>query len=70
MNQSPRLTQQTLSQLPDHVARPTYDRSAVTAGIVHVGVGGFHRSHQAWYTDQTAGRGRRQCLGHLRGRAL
>ncbi len=31
---------------------PTYDRSAVTAGIVHFGVGGFHRAHQAMYLDR------------------
>ena len=31
---------------------PTYDRSAVTTGIVHFGVGGFHRAHQAMYLDQ------------------
>jgi mannitol 2-dehydrogenase len=31
---------------------PHYDRSAVTAGIVHFGVGGFHRAHQAMYLDQ------------------
>lgn len=28
------------------VVVPTYDRTAVTAGIVHIGVGGFHRAHQ------------------------
>ena len=50
--QCPRLNQQNLSRLPDDIARPTYDRAAVTAGIVHVGVGGFHRSHAAWYTDR------------------
>jgi len=35
----------------DHlrVARPTYDRAALTPGIVHIGVGNFHRAHQAWY---------------------
>ncbi|UWR38030.1 mannitol dehydrogenase family protein [Sulfitobacter sp. W074] len=31
------------------IARPTYDRSALTPGIVHIGVGNFHRAHQAWY---------------------
>jgi mannitol 2-dehydrogenase len=30
---------------------PGYDRAAVTAGIVHFGVGGFHRAHQAMYLD-------------------
>jgi mannitol 2-dehydrogenase len=30
---------------------PAYDRSALTAGIVHFGVGNFHRAHQAVYLD-------------------
>ncbi len=30
---------------------PTYDRSNVNTGIVHIGIGGFHRSHQAVYCD-------------------
>ncbi|MBT8455581.1 MAG: mannitol dehydrogenase family protein [Rhodobacteraceae bacterium] len=44
-----RLSDTTLGDLPDTVARPTYDRSALTAGIVHIGLGNFHRAHQAWY---------------------
>ena len=28
---------------------PAYDRDRVTPGVVHVGVGGFHRAHQAMY---------------------
>ena len=31
---------------------PLYDPSRVTPGIVHIGVGGFHRSHQAVYTSR------------------
>jgi len=31
---------------------PSYDRSQITVGIVHFGVGGFHRAHQAMYIDQ------------------
>nr|MDQ6896927.1 mannitol dehydrogenase family protein [Actinomycetota bacterium] len=45
------LSQATLDSLPDAVARPAYDRSRVTEGIVHFGVGGFHRAHQAMYVD-------------------
>ncbi len=41
------LSNATLDQLS--VARPHYDRSALTPGIVHIGVGNFHRAHQAWY---------------------
>lgn len=33
------------------VARPAYDRSSLTVGIVHFGVGGFHRAHQAMVVD-------------------
>jgi mannitol 2-dehydrogenase len=33
------------------VAIPAYDRSALSAGIIHFGVGGFHRGHQAMYLD-------------------
>ncbi|WP_411891224.1 mannitol dehydrogenase family protein [Yoonia sp. SDW83-1] len=44
-----KLSNATLSQLPQHVDRPTYDRSAITPGIVHIGLGNFHRAHQAWY---------------------
>lgn len=39
---------------------PTYDRSLVTPGIVHLGVGAFHRVHQAWYTDQLLDAGQTQ----------
>jgi mannitol 2-dehydrogenase len=34
------------------IPTPAYDRSTVTAGIVHFGVGGFHRAHQAMYLDR------------------
>jgi mannitol 2-dehydrogenase len=48
----PPLDPRSLSLLPPSVARPTYDRSEVRPGIVHIGVGGFHRSHQAMYVDR------------------
>ena len=38
-----------LEALPDGVAIPSYDRSKLTPGIVHIGLGNFHRAHQAWY---------------------
>jgi mannitol 2-dehydrogenase len=37
---------------------PSYDRSQVTTGIVHFGVGGFHRAHQAMYVDQLMRQGK------------
>ncbi|SNR45283.1 mannitol dehydrogenase family protein [Paracoccus sediminis] len=46
------LSETTLSALPDTVGRPGYDRGALGRGIVHVGVGNFHRAHMAWYLDQ------------------
>ena len=47
-----RLLQSTLAELPEQVARPTYDRAKLTTGIVHFGVGGFHRAHEAMYLDR------------------
>ncbi len=44
-----RLSNATLVDLPDTIKRPTYDRSGLTAGIVHIGLGNFHRAHQSWY---------------------
>ena len=41
----------TLRELSTRVAVPGYDRSAVTAGVVHFGVGAFHRAHEAMYLD-------------------
>ncbi|CAO3425873.1 mannitol dehydrogenase family protein [Azospirillum endophyticum] len=47
--------------LPDIAARasvPAYDRSALTAGILHFGIGNFHRAHQAVYLDSLFAQGR------------
>ena len=46
-----RLNENTLQALPATVARPRYDRHAVVPGIVHLGVGAFHRAHQALFTE-------------------
>lgn len=46
-----KLSQAALPQLPAGVARPGYDRTTLTPGIVHIGVGNFHRAHQAVYLD-------------------
>jgi len=43
------LSQETLRALPTSIQVPQYDRSALTPGIVHIGLGNFHRAHQAWY---------------------
>ena len=42
----------TLPEIASLLPVPTYDRSQVSVGIVHVGVGAFHRSHQAGYVDE------------------
>ena len=52
------LSASTLSSLPTGIAVPAYDRSALSAGIVHFGVGGFHRSHQAMYLDRLMSNGK------------
>ncbi len=38
-----------LDKLPEGISVPNYDRSKLTPGIVHIGLGNFHRAHQAWY---------------------
>ncbi len=44
-----KLSNANLSKMPESVLTPNYDRAALTAGIVHIGLGNFHRAHQAWY---------------------
>src|ERR1700746_3867403 len=44
-----KLSNVTLKDLPAGVKRPTYDRATLSPGIVHIGLGNFHRAHQAWY---------------------
>lgn len=46
-----RLSEATLDRLPASVERPAYDREILLSGIVHLGIGAFHRAHQAVYTD-------------------
>ena len=40
------------------VPGPAYDRARVTTGVVHFGVGGFHRAHQAMYHDRLMNEGK------------
>lgn len=44
-----KLSNATLKDLPRTIKVPSYDRSRLTPGIVHIGLGNFHRAHQAWY---------------------
>ncbi len=46
-----RLSSSTLAEVGARLPVPAYDRSAVRTGIVHLGVGGFHRAHEAMYVD-------------------
>ena len=46
------LTPAILSTLDEGITIPQYDRSKIQSGIVHIGVGGFHRAHQAYYLNQ------------------
>ena len=47
----------TLEQLAKTVKVPTYDRTKVQAGIVHLGLGNFHRAHMAVYTEKLLAQG-------------
>ena len=46
-----------LSKLDPKIQVPQYDRQKVGRAIMHVGVGGFHRAHQALYTDDLLNQG-------------
>ncbi|PKB00397.1 mannitol 2-dehydrogenase [Flavobacteriaceae bacterium MAR_2009_75] len=46
------LQQQNLEEIESRMPVPNYNREADKTGIVHIGVGGFHRAHQAYYLHQ------------------
>ena len=48
------LDDRTVHDLDDRVRVPDYDRGTLTPAVVHIGVGGFHRAHQALYLDDLA----------------
>lgn len=52
------LSDATLADMPDGVEWPRYDRSRLSPGIVHIGLGNFHRAHQAWYLHRLMQKGR------------
>ena len=52
------LSTRTLAGLSGDVAVPRYDRTEVSAGIVHLSVGGFHRAHEAFYLDRLMNAGK------------
>ena len=53
-----KLSLASLAQLPPGVGKPNYKRSDLRAGMVHIGVGNFHRAHQAVYLDDLFSAGR------------
>jgi mannitol 2-dehydrogenase len=50
-----KLNNSTLAQIA--ISKPSYHRDDVGVGIVHFGVGGFHRAHQAYYIDRLLEKG-------------
>lgn len=52
-----KLNRKNLAALAPEVEVPVYDPSTVRQGIAHIGVGGFHRAHQAIYTEALLNRG-------------
>lgn len=46
------LSQANTAQIAKQIPCPSYNRQELKTGIVHIGVGGFHRSHQAYYIHQ------------------
>ncbi len=57
INERRTLTEANLMAFAGQVAVPSYDRKRLAPAIVHIGVGGFHRAHQAVYLDDLAGQG-------------
>jgi len=58
------LSENDLARLPHEVRAPRYDRSGVGQGLVHIGVGGFFRAHQAMYADQLLEQGEDPSWGY------
>jgi fructuronate reductase len=53
-----KLSGASLGRIPQSVARPAYATDALGIGIVHLGIGAFHRAHQEIYTDDAIARAR------------
>ncbi len=53
------LSDRNLPTFDGRINTPTYDRAALAPAVVHLGVGGFHRAHQAVYLDALARLGHR-----------
>ena len=46
------LNAENLDFLPAKVVVPSYDRDVIKTSVLHIGVGNFHRSHQAYYVNE------------------
>lgn len=55
-----KLSLENLDEIGARVAIPSYSREQLSPGIVHIGIGNFHRAHQATYLDRLFSMG----LGH------
>ncbi len=51
------INQKNLAVLPRDIAIPDYDRTKLTPGFLHFGVGNFHRAHMAIYLDRLFAQG-------------
>ena len=52
-----KLADATLASVPSQVRVPTCDRATIKPGIVHIGLGNFHRAHQSWYLHRLMDQG-------------
>lgn len=52
------VSNRTLNQGDPRIVVPTYDRTRLSVGVMHLGVGGFHRARQAVYLDQLMAEGK------------
>ena len=55
--ESIKLTRDNLSRLNKKISVPGYDRKDLSPSIIHLGLGNFHRAHQAKYLDELLERG-------------
>jgi mannitol 2-dehydrogenase len=57
MDELMKLNLENIGSLPGNVRVPSYKRADLSAGIVHIGLGNFHRAHQAWYLHRLMDQG-------------
>ncbi len=53
---SARLSAENLARLPTRIHHPAFDVAALKCGLVHLGIGAFHRAHQAVFTEDAIAR--------------